>query len=125
MPGCTSGLSWPSENVTRKLGYQGACLGMSESGHRSCKCGAVYDRSEHIVEAREISSFECAVHSPMSDLSPLSGEERKSNFEVVRSVDDPDGVVRDQLERMCRAGGGTSGFEPGCVKTQKSKRDEE
>jgi hypothetical protein len=29
--------------------------------HRSCKCGAVYDRSEHIVEAREISSFECAV----------------------------------------------------------------
>ena len=34
---------------------------MSESGHRSCKCGAVYDRSEHIVEAREISSFECAV----------------------------------------------------------------
>jgi hypothetical protein len=38
--------------------------GMSESPlghHRSCKCGAVYDRSEHIVEAREISSFECAV----------------------------------------------------------------
>src|SRR5713101_7561812 len=34
---------------------------MSESGHRSCKCGAVYDRSEHIAEAREISSFECAV----------------------------------------------------------------
>jgi hypothetical protein len=25
------------------------------------KCGAVYDRSEHIEEAREISSFECAV----------------------------------------------------------------
>src|SRR6266550_9242024 len=36
-------------------------VGMSESGHRSCKCGAVYDRSEHIAEAREISSFECAV----------------------------------------------------------------
>src|SRR5260370_39375995 len=34
---------------------------MSESGHRSCKCGAVYDRSEHIAEEREISSFECAV----------------------------------------------------------------
>jgi hypothetical protein len=35
---------------------------MSESsGYRSCKCGAVYDRSEHIIEAREISSFECAV----------------------------------------------------------------
>ena len=26
---------------------------------------------------------------PMSDLSPLSGEERKSNFGAVRSVDDP------------------------------------
>jgi hypothetical protein len=25
----------------------------------------------------------------MSDLSPLSGEERKSNFGAVRSVDDP------------------------------------
>jgi hypothetical protein len=36
-------------------------VGMSESGHRSCKCGAVYDRSEHIAEAREISGFECAV----------------------------------------------------------------
>jgi hypothetical protein len=34
---------------------------MSESGHRFCKCGAVYDRSEHIAEAREISSFECVV----------------------------------------------------------------
>jgi len=35
---------------------------MSESsGYRSCKCRAVYDRSEHIVEEREISSFECAV----------------------------------------------------------------
>jgi hypothetical protein len=29
--------------------------------HRTCKCGAVYDRSEHIAEAREISSFEFAV----------------------------------------------------------------
>ena len=26
------------------------------SVHRACKCGAVYDRSEHIVEQREISS---------------------------------------------------------------------
>jgi hypothetical protein len=34
---------------------------MSESAHRSCECGAVYDRSEHIAEAREISSFECVV----------------------------------------------------------------
>jgi hypothetical protein len=39
----------------------GAYCGMSESHYRSCKCGAVYDRSEHIAEAREISSFECAV----------------------------------------------------------------
>jgi hypothetical protein len=28
-------------------------------------------------------------HGPMSDLSPLSGDERKSNFGAVRSVDDP------------------------------------
>ena len=41
-------------------------------------------------------------HDAMSELSPLSGEERKLDFEAVRSVDDP-----------------------GCVKTQKSKRDEE
>jgi hypothetical protein len=41
---------------------QSAYWAMSESsGYRSCKCGAVYDRSEHIVEEREISSFECAV----------------------------------------------------------------
>jgi hypothetical protein len=29
-------------------------------------------------------------HGPMSDLSPLSGEERKSNFGDVRSVPDPE-----------------------------------
>jgi hypothetical protein len=34
---------------------------MSESGHRACECGAVYDRSEHIAEAREIRSFEWVV----------------------------------------------------------------
>jgi hypothetical protein len=28
-------------------------------------------------------------HDPMSDLSPLSGEERKANLGAVRSVDDP------------------------------------
>jgi hypothetical protein len=28
-------------------------------------------------------------HGPMSDLSPLSGVKRKSNFGAVRSVDDP------------------------------------
>jgi stage III sporulation protein SpoIIIAA len=45
-----------------KRTVRGAYWGMSETGgHRSCKCGAVYDRSEHIAEAREISSFECAV----------------------------------------------------------------
>jgi hypothetical protein len=36
-------------------------LSSGTSVHRACKCGAVYDRSEHIVEHREISSFECAV----------------------------------------------------------------
>jgi len=49
---------------------QGNCLEVSsirahiltmKSVHRACKCGAVYDRSEHIVEEREIDSFECAV----------------------------------------------------------------
>jgi hypothetical protein len=49
-------VNWKADSPGRILG------GMSESsGYRSCKCGAVYDRSEHIVEAREISSFECAV----------------------------------------------------------------
>jgi hypothetical protein len=47
--------------LTGKRIVRSAYWGMSESGHRSCKCGAVYDRSEHIAEAREISSFECAV----------------------------------------------------------------
>jgi hypothetical protein len=28
-------------------------------------------------------------HGAMSDLSPLSGEQRKSNFGAARSVDDP------------------------------------
>jgi len=31
----------------------------------------------------------------MSDLSPLLGEERKSHFEVVRSVDDPTPTLAD------------------------------
>ena len=48
--------------LTGKLTVRSAYWGMSESsGHRSCKCGAVYDRSEHMVAEREISSFECAV----------------------------------------------------------------
>src|SRR6478609_5529594 len=47
--------------LTGKVAIGCAHRGMSEFGHRSCKCGAVYDRSEHIEEAREISSFECAV----------------------------------------------------------------
>jgi hypothetical protein len=47
--------------LTGKVAIGCAYRGMSESGHRSCKCGAVYDRSEHIEEAREISGFECAV----------------------------------------------------------------
>ena len=45
-----------------KRTVQSAYWAMSKSsGYRSCKCGAVYDRSEHMVEEREISSFECAV----------------------------------------------------------------
>jgi hypothetical protein len=50
--------------LTGKVAIGCAYTGMSEfplGHHRSCKCGAVYDRSEHIEEAREISSFECAV----------------------------------------------------------------
>ena len=47
-------------------------------------------------------------HGLMSDLSPLSGEERKSNFGAVRSVDDPErsseelevGLVRASLLAM-------------------------
>jgi predicted SprT family Zn-dependent metalloprotease len=34
---------------------------MSESGHRSCKCGAVYRRTESMAKAREINSFQCEV----------------------------------------------------------------
>jgi hypothetical protein len=34
---------------------------MSESGHRSCKCGAVYRRTESMAKSRQIASFECAV----------------------------------------------------------------
>ena len=47
--------------LARKRTVRSAYWGKSESNHRTCKCGAVYDRSEHIVEEREISSFECAV----------------------------------------------------------------
>jgi hypothetical protein len=35
--------------------------GMSESVHRSCKCGAIYRRTESMAPSREMSSFECAV----------------------------------------------------------------
>jgi hypothetical protein len=34
---------------------------MSDSGHRSCQCGAVYLRTESMAGSREIASFECAV----------------------------------------------------------------
>ena len=34
---------------------------MSESGHRSCKRGAVYRRTESMAPARQIDSYECAV----------------------------------------------------------------
>src|SRR5258707_7748443 len=39
-------------------------------------------------------------HGPMSDLRPLSGEERKSSFGAVRSVDDP-GCVKTCTSREC------------------------
>jgi hypothetical protein len=59
VPGTSTG---PLTCSVGRDGQAEAHLGnMSESGYRSCRCGAVYDRSEHIVESREISSFECAV----------------------------------------------------------------
>jgi hypothetical protein len=53
----------------------------------------------------------------MSDLGPLSGEERKSNFGAVRSVDDLNGHsvgIRRVLELpICSyAGPGTGLFRP-------------
>jgi hypothetical protein len=38
-------------------------------------------------------------HGRMSDLSPLSGEQRKSNFGAARSVDDP-GCVKTQTSNL-------------------------
>jgi hypothetical protein len=32
-----------------------------EQTHRTCICGAIYSRTEHMAKAREIASFECAV----------------------------------------------------------------
>lgn len=34
---------------------------MKETHHRSCKCGAVYGRTEAMAPNRQIASFECAV----------------------------------------------------------------
>jgi predicted SprT family Zn-dependent metalloprotease len=34
---------------------------MAETHHRTCKCGAVYNRSESMAPNREISSFDCTV----------------------------------------------------------------
>ena len=34
---------------------------MLESHHRSCQCGAVYNRTESMAPGRQIASFECAV----------------------------------------------------------------
>jgi hypothetical protein len=36
---------------------------MSESHHRSCQCGAIYQRTEAMAKSREIASFECSVCS--------------------------------------------------------------
>ena len=56
MPSARAAANWKTDSPRTHY------WSMSESsGHRSCKCGAVYDRSEHMVADREISSFECAV----------------------------------------------------------------
>jgi len=34
---------------------------MQDSHQRYCQCGAVYERSEGMAPARQISSFECSV----------------------------------------------------------------
>jgi hypothetical protein len=34
---------------------------MKETHHRSCRCGAVYSRTEAMAANRQIASFECAV----------------------------------------------------------------
>jgi hypothetical protein len=36
-------------------------VAMSESHHRSCQCGAIYQRTESMALGRQISSFECSV----------------------------------------------------------------
>src|SRR6202048_2043557 len=43
--------------------------------------------------AQRFSALARLGHAPMSDLSPLSGEERKLDFGAVRSVDDPDSDI--------------------------------
>jgi hypothetical protein len=43
-------------------------------------------------------------HGPMSDLSPLSGEERKLDFGAVRSVDDPTETLAVRGGRVSDAG---------------------
>jgi hypothetical protein len=58
--------------LTRKRKVQSAYWPVSQSsGYRSCKCGAVYDRCEPMVEEREISSFECAVWARSSRIGTL------------------------------------------------------
>jgi hypothetical protein len=49
-------------------------------------------------------------HGPMSDLSPLSGEERKSNFGAVRSVDDPNLTLMPLLDHSSARTLGRSSF---------------
>jgi hypothetical protein len=36
---------------------------MEQAHHRTCNCGAVYSRTEHLAKSREIASFEWAVCS--------------------------------------------------------------
>jgi predicted SprT family Zn-dependent metalloprotease len=41
--------------------FQAHKWGVSESHHRTCQCGAVYNRTEAMAPSREIASFDCSV----------------------------------------------------------------
>jgi predicted SprT family Zn-dependent metalloprotease len=51
----------PVRKVSGKTTNPGEYGPMSESGHRSCKCGAVYRRTESMANSRQVASFECEI----------------------------------------------------------------